>query len=132
MEFKQRTQSSSTPGGHPDLLFYIPSSIGYSNQGLPVDCFQISMLENIIGISHHPVFKDKDLHDLLICYMHIHHLQVPMDAEKSLKTYVRLLRYVSNDKFVVTTLKQNIHIHNEVFFNTTTAYIDHQSRKNIR
>lgn len=98
---QETCQSSSAPGGRPDLLFHIPSASGYSNQGLLVDSTEISIAENVMGIDHHPVFKNKDLHDLLICYMGIHHLQAPMDAQQSLETYVQLLGFLRNDGFIV-------------------------------
>ena len=53
-------QSASAPAGKPDLLFEVLSTIGYRKQS-------VAVATNILGINDHPVYKNKEMHQLLIC-----------------------------------------------------------------
>ena len=61
-------QSPSAPGGKPEILFNLPETIGSSKQGSHIDADTIRIAEETIGIDHHPVWTNKDLHELLKCY----------------------------------------------------------------
>ena len=52
--------SSGAPAGKPDLLFEVLSTIGYRKQS-------VAVATNILGINDHPVYKNKEMHQLLIC-----------------------------------------------------------------
>ena len=44
-------QSSVGQAGKPDILFYLPTTIGFEHQGIPVDKDGISVATKIIGIT---------------------------------------------------------------------------------
>ena len=94
-------QSASAPAGKPDLLFEVPSVIGYCKQGVAVQESDIYIATAILGINHHPVYKNKEMHQLLICYVHIHNLKPARDAESGINMYVKLLRHLELDNFLV-------------------------------
>ena len=94
-------QSSSAPGGKPEILFNLPETIGFSKQGSQVDADTIRTAEETIGIDHHPVWINKDLHELLKCYLHIHKLSMPTNADDALELYATLLGILGNDNFVL-------------------------------
>ena len=95
---RQIRRSASAPGGKPDLLFHVPETVGYSKKGVPVKPRDICTATNQLGISRHPVYRNKEMHELLICYVHVHNLDIAKDG---LNMYVRLLRLLSNDGFLV-------------------------------
>ena len=94
-------QSASAPGGKPEILFNLPETIGFSKQGSQVDADTIRTAEETIGIDHHPVWINKDLHELLKCYLHIHKLSMPTNADDALELYATLLGILGNDNFVL-------------------------------
>ena len=94
-------QSESAPGGKPDILFNVPETSGYINQGIHIKFDDVDIAEAIIGIDHYPVWKSKDLHELLVCYININRLKVPTNSENAIDTYVKLLSILQNDGFDV-------------------------------
>ena len=58
-------QSASAPGGKPDILFSIPESVGFCKQGVEVERTDIAIAEHTIGIDTWPIWKNKDLYELL-------------------------------------------------------------------
>ena len=64
-------QSASAPAGKPDLLFEVPSVIGCRKQGVAVQESDIGIGTDILGINHHPVYKNKEMHRFVtacICF----------------------------------------------------------------
>ena len=94
-------QSAAAPGGKPDVLFSVPDTVGFQNQGKLVSDEEIEIAERIIGIHHQPVTKDENLHELLLCYVHIHNLCMASDADEALDLYVDLLTFLQADGFSV-------------------------------
>ena len=92
-------QSASAPAGKPDLLFEVPSVIGYRKQGAAVQESDIKIAPGILGINHHPVCKNKEMHQLLISYVHMYNLKPARDAESRINMYVKLLHYLELDNF---------------------------------
>ena len=92
-------QSASAPGGIPDMLFNIPSTVGFQAQGIDVNPTDIQVAQNVLGIDHHPVCRDEDLHELLLCYIHMNGFNVPRDPDSALFLYVQLLECLENDGF---------------------------------
>ena len=90
-------QSSSAPGGRPDILFSLPETIGYTKQGIPICDRDVSIARNILGIETHPVYMNSDLHELLLCYCGIHGHSVPCDAESAFDLFVILIQDLRRD-----------------------------------
>ena len=84
-------QSARAPGGRPDVLFALPSTVGFEKQGILVNENDIVIAKNILGISHHPVSVEKDLHELLVCYCAIYKLSIPCDADGALDLFIKLI-----------------------------------------
>ena len=94
-------QSAQTPGGVPEILFYMPNTVGYELNGVNVDDNQIQTIENILGIQHAPMYKNIDLWELLNCYMQIYNLELPKDPESAIDLFVRLLEILRVEDFEV-------------------------------
>ena len=92
---RQVRQSSSSPGGKPDILYYLPETVGYSKMGLTVSEEYLTIAEDIVGLDHHPSHCNKTVHELLICYVHIHDIEIARDTESGLEMYVELLKLSS-------------------------------------
>ena len=88
---RQVRQSSSSPGGKPDILYHLPETVRYSKMGLTVSEEYLTIAEDIVGLDHHPLHRNKTVHKLLICYVHIHDIKIARDAESGLEMYVELL-----------------------------------------
>ena len=54
-------QSLIVPAGKFDLLFEVPSFIGYPKQGVAVQESDIAIATDILGINHYPVYKNKEM-----------------------------------------------------------------------
>ena len=67
--------------------------------GLTVSEEDLTIAENIVGLDHHPLHRNKNLHELLICYIHIHDIEIARDAESRLEMYIKLLRNSNSDGF---------------------------------
>ena len=93
-------QSSVGPAGNPDILFYLPTTVGYEHQGIPVDKDDISVASEIIGITQPPVHRNKDIFDLLECYVYLNNLAVGSSAESALDVYVKLIGLLHDDGIV--------------------------------
>ena len=52
-------QSSVGQAGKPDILFYLPTTIGFEHQGIPVDKDGISVATEIIGTPNHQLIETK-------------------------------------------------------------------------
>ena len=94
-------QSSSAPGGIPDMLFAMPQTVGLSLQGHSVNSPDIAAAKDVLGIQHHPVVRDDDIHELFNCYVHINSLEIPRDPDSALSFYVEILALLDNDGFDV-------------------------------
>ena len=92
-------QSATAPGGVPEMLFNVPSCVGFQQQGVKIDRTDVQVAKTVLGIDHHPISKNEDLHELLICYVHLHGLEIPRDPETALSFYVNLLECLGNDEF---------------------------------
>ena len=94
-------KSANAPGGKPDILFQVPSTVGFQKRGLEVNQLDLNVATRVLGIDRHPVYGNKDMYELLICYVHIHSLPLPKDAEGGIDLYVKLLRILEQDDFLV-------------------------------
>ena len=94
-------QSANTPGGKPDILFNVPSTANAEFQGIEVTNEDITVAKDVIGIDCSPLWKNRDLHELLQCYIRIHNLRIPLAADDALDLFVKLLEHLENDGFEV-------------------------------
>ena len=94
---RQVRQSSSSPGGKPDILYYLPETVGYSKMGLTVSEEYLTIAEEFVGLDHYPRHRNKTVHELFICYVHIHDMEIARDANSGLEMYVELLRHLDSD-----------------------------------
>ena len=90
-------QSAAAPGGRADLLFSVPERVGFSNQGIHVDKGSIRVAESVLAIQHCPIWKNRDIYDLLHCYVNIHGLVSPISPEGGIDQYVKLISYLVAD-----------------------------------
>ena len=67
--------------------------------GLTVSGEDLTIAEDIVGLDHHPLHRNKILHELLICYIHIHDIEIARDAESRHEMYIKLLRNSNSDGF---------------------------------
>ena len=93
-------QSSVGPAGKPDILFYLPITVGYEHQGIAVDKNEIAVATEIIGITQPPVHRNKDIFDLLKCYVYLNNLAVSSSAESALDAYEKLIGFLYDDGIV--------------------------------
>ena len=98
---RQVRQSSSSPEGKPGILYHFPETVGYSKIGLTVSEECLTIAEDIFVLDHHPLHRNKTVHELLVCYVHIHNIKIARDAESGLEMYVELLRHLDSDAFLV-------------------------------
>lgn len=93
-------QSSSDPGGRPDILFDFPSTVDYTKQGKTLDKRDLKIAEDLLGVDKLSVLKNSDIHELLQCYVQINCLKLPSDAESGIGIYAKLIEYLENDNIV--------------------------------
>ena len=93
--------SAETPGGVPNLLFRFPESVGYEMMGSEVTSSDLQTAFQTLKIDHHPIYRNKDLHELLSCYVGIHNFQFAKNYQSALDLYVNLLQCLENDNFDV-------------------------------
>ena len=65
--------------------------------GLTVSEEDLTISEDIVGLDHLPLHCNKNLHELLICYIHIHDIEIARDAESRIEMYIKLLRNSNSD-----------------------------------
>ena len=94
-------QSAAAPGAKPDVLFHVTETVGFETKGISVSDSDLNIANHVLGIQHHPVYKNIDLHNLLNCYVDLNEITIPRSAEEALDLYVSLLRFASNDSFEV-------------------------------
>ena len=94
-------QSASAPGGKPDVLFHVPETIGFEAKRISVSDSDLNIVNHVLGMQHHLVYQNIDLHNLLNCCVHLNEITIPRSAEEALAMYVSLLRCLSNDSFEV-------------------------------
>ena len=70
-------------------------------QGTFFEESDISVVEQVIGIKHCPVWKNEDMYELLDCYCQIHSVKKPTCAEEGIDLYVKLLSMLQIDGFEV-------------------------------
>ena len=105
-------QSSVGPAGKPDILFYLPTIVGFEHQGIPIEKDDISVATEIIGITQPPAHRNKDIFDLVECYVYLNNLIVGSSVESALGVYVKLIGLLHGDeivfKFFKTCLQRDI------------------------
>ena len=94
-------KSANAPGGIPEVLFNVPTVAGFRDRGVIVDDADIESARSVLGIHYPPFSTYDDLHELLICYIHIYNLTIPRDPESGLDLYIELLQCLNNDGFAV-------------------------------
>ena len=94
-------QPSFGPVGKPDILFYLPTTVGYEHEGKPVDKDDISVVTEIIGIAHPRVHRNKDIFDLLEFYVYFNKLATDSSAKSALDVYVKLIGFLHDEGIVL-------------------------------
>ena len=94
-------KSSTSPGGVPEILFNAPSTVGFNKKGYSVDDLDLRVAQDIIGIEQHPICKNDEIHEFVICYINIYKLEVPCDPEDAITFYVKILECLEQDGFQV-------------------------------
>ena len=96
-------QSSVRAAGKPDILFwyYLPTTVGYEHQGILVDKNDRTVATEIIGITQPPIPRNKNIFDLLECYVYLNNIAVDSSAESALDVYVKLIiGFLHDDRIV--------------------------------
>ena len=60
-------QSGAAVGGAPDVLFHMPSTVGFQNQGVGAERRNIGVAEDVLGVDSLPFFRNKKLYELFEC-----------------------------------------------------------------
>ena len=94
-------QSAAAPGGKPDILFHLPSTTGFTSQGVKVEEEDLDVAESVVSINNHPIYLNKDLHELLWCYVQMFVISPANNADEGLEMYVKLLRLLERDNFMI-------------------------------
>ena len=92
-------KSSTSPGGVPEILFNALSTVRFDKKGYSVDDIDLRVAQDIIGIDQHPLCKNDQIHELLICYTNIYKLEVRCDPEDAITFYVEILECLEQDGF---------------------------------
>ena len=92
-------KSSTSPGGVPEILFNALSTVRFDKKGYYVDDIDLRVAQDIIGIDQHPLCKNDQIHELLICYINIYKLEVRCDPEDAITFYVEILECLEQDGF---------------------------------
>lgn len=59
-------QSANTPGGKLDILFHVPETVDFEKTGVTINESDLHNANNLLGIEHHPVHRNRNMHKLLI------------------------------------------------------------------
>ena len=94
-------QSAADPGGVPDVLFHIPGTVGFQNQGIGAERRNVDAAEGVLVVISLPFFRNKHFYELFECYVHIHSLILPEDPESGKEFYGEVLIFLQNDGFIV-------------------------------
>ena len=94
-------KSSTSPGGVPEILFNAPSTVGFDKKGYSVDDLDLRVAQGIIGIDQHPICKNDQIYELLICFINIYKLEAPCDPEDAITFYVKILQCLERDGFQI-------------------------------
>ena len=92
-------KSSTSPGSVPEILFNALSTVRFDKKGYSVDDIDLRVAQDIIGIDQHPLCKNDQIHELLICYTNIYKLEVRCDPEDAITFYVEILECLEQDGF---------------------------------
>ena len=98
-----RRHVRQSSAGKPDILFwyYLPTTVGYEHQGILVDKNDRTVATEIIGITQPPIPRNKNIFDLLECYVYLNNIAVDSSAESALDVYVKLIiGFLHDDRIV--------------------------------
>ena len=56
-------QSAAAPGGVPDVLFHVPGTAGFQNQGICAERRDIDVAGDVLGVNSLAFFRNKDLYE---------------------------------------------------------------------
>lgn len=79
-------------------FFHVPETVGFEKKGVDIDERDLQIANNLLRIEHPRVHRNKDIHELLFCYVHI---KIAKDAEGGLDMYIKLLDLLSRDGFLI-------------------------------
>ena len=69
-------QSAAAPGRKPDVLFHVPETGRLKTKGMSVSNSDLNIANQVLGIQHHPVYHNIDLHNLLNRYHCVKSVQI--------------------------------------------------------
>ena len=93
-------QSAAAPGGVPDVLFHMPGTVGFQNQGISAERRDVDAAEDVLGVNSLSFFRNKDLYELFESYFHIHSLILPKEPESGIHFHAEVLIFLQNDGFI--------------------------------
>ena len=94
-------QSTTAPGGVSDVLFQMPGTVDFQNQGIGAERGDTDVAEDVLGVNSLSFFRNKDLYELCECYVHIHSSALPEDPENGIQFHAEVLIFLQNDGFIV-------------------------------
>ena len=97
----RNVRQSAAAGGVPDVPFHMPGTVGFQNQGISAERRDFDAAEDVLGVSSLSFFRNKNLYELLECYVHIHSLILPDDPESEIQFDAEILIFLQNDGFIV-------------------------------
>lgn len=90
-------QSARAPAGKPEVLFNMPELVGFKCQSSNLEPMDMEAANDVLRIDSIPIAKDIEYHELFLCYIRIHGLHIPTDAEDALDIFVKLLNLMKAD-----------------------------------
>ena len=100
MNSRNVRQSAAAPGDVPDVLFHMPGTVGFQNQGISAERRDVNAAEDVLGVNSLPFFQNKGLYELFGCYVQIHSLILPEDPQSVKQFSAEVLIFLQNDVFI--------------------------------
>ena len=83
------------------MLFNVPAIARFPKKGTNVSERYTQIAKETLGIAQYPIYFDKDIYKLIICYTRINKLTIPRDPEEGLSFYINIFECFEKHGFPV-------------------------------
>ena len=79
---------AATPGTKSHVLFHLSEAVEFKTKGISASDSDLNISDENLGIQHHSVHHNIDVHNLFNCYVFVNKIAILGSTEEALHMYI--------------------------------------------
>ena len=79
---------AATPGTKSYVLFHLSETVEFKTKGISASDSDLNISDENLGIQHHSVHHNIDVHNLFNCYVYVNKIAILGSTEEALHMYI--------------------------------------------